>query len=376
MISPMNPDGTRIDPNVYAQMINGPNVRAASNKILNNGGVSPLQYNPQPMTSDNPIDIQQSASDRAGQMYTDMYNRQESNLSPFMRSGQTALQGLASTANRTYGDANLTGLSSLNPNVSANFSAGHVNPTIGGGYGGYSNVHQNFTDGQVTQNYDDIINDPLYQFANKNAQEMANRNLARQGLSSSHAAGVLGDVGMNTAYNASDRLWNRDVGNENRLFQSQQAQANLGLGNAQNSLQAMGQKLAAEQARYGQMSDNANRDYQSQLANYQVGADNYNRAFNQGSTLFNLANQQGQSQYNKLMGLAQLGQNTAVNLANSGAGYANAMGNNLTGIANAQAGSILANDSINANERADNKAMWAGLAGTGLANIDKIAGLF
>ena len=232
------------------------------------------------MSIDYAMGLQQAAGDKAGKLYTDMYNEQVNNLSPFMQSGQTALQGLGAQANQTYGGEALTGLASLNPNIGVD--------------------------------YQSIQNDPMYQFANNQSREMANRSLARQGLTGSrYAVDALGQLGMQNAISARDRVYGQNV-------------------------------------------------------------DNYNRGFNQNQTLFNLQNQQGQSQYNKLMGLAQLGQNTAVNLANSGAGYANAMGNNLTGIANAQAGGLLAQNSIDANRKADNQAMWAGIAGTGLANADKL----
>lgn len=72
------------------------------------------------------------------------------------------------------------------------------------------------------------------------------------------------------------------------------------------------------------------------------------------------------------MGLATLGQNAATNQASSGANYAGAYGNLLTGMANAQAGGIMANSAMNANNRNNQNALWAGLAGGALGNFDKI----
>lgn len=262
-------------------------------------------------------------------------------------------------------------------------------------------VNQDFTEGRV----DPRINvdlaalqaDPIYQFILSQGNEAARRGLAAQGLVNSRfGADVLSDNAMRAAAAEVDRYYgrqvdefNRTVGNEDRLFRSQQAGANLGLANVGNQLQAglasqdnalraalanqsaglqagtfnaqLAQQAAlanqdaamqsattnamydwgAQQAQYGMDTDNYNRALNRSLLGYDVDVANYGRGQNALADYISQLSALDSNQYNRLAALSGTGQNAAVQQGTFGQNFADNMSNSQQSYANSL-GSIYA----------------------------------
>lgn len=181
-----------------------------------------------------PIQLQQDATNKALALNNQM-------LSPYVGAGVNALSGLAETAGQqNVGQEYFDNIAAMNPNVSVN--------------------------------YQQMVEDPQYQFLRDRNLEMMKRQLSGAGISGRPAMDAIFETGMNF-----DSAW------DNKL--------------------------------YGRATDD------------------YMRGYGQQGDLYNMANQGINNQYNRQMGLAGLGQNAATNLANSNSnlwtGMANAQASNI-----------------------------------------------
>lgn len=194
-------------------------------------------------------------------------------------------------------------------------------------------VNQAFTQGQVNPNItvdlEALQNDPLYQFTLSQANEAARRGLSRSGILQSRAGtDVQADVAMRTAQNEIDRYYGREVdeygrkvGNEERMFRSQGATADLGLQNAQRALQAQmySQSNALQgdlaSAGYAQQAALANAGYGMDAQRFNIGNDlamqQFNAANDMNAQQFNLGNDLTTQQFN-------IGNNMQAQMANAG----------------------------------------------------------
>lgn len=276
-----------------------------------------------------PIETQQSAVTDSLSTLGSIYGQTKENLSPFITAGTGALDGMSTfkpstatqgafnalqgantsvavpqalTPNMTSQNAGLTlpevpnfdslntniGINQTNPNISMAQTDPNIkfnpsaNPNIGFSGGGNANINLAGLNPNIEINYQDIIDNPLYQFANEQASEQARRSLATQGMTgSSHAANILGDVGMRVASEYDDKLYNRGADNFNRDFGMRQADYMADAANADRSLQA-------GIARYNAESDNFSRNYQMDRDAYNADLGNYDRQYQQNADAYNV----------------------------------------------------------------------------------------
>jgi len=203
-------------------------------------------------------------------------------------------------------------------------------PTPTGGYGS-GELLPELPTLQQDMDFSWNADDPVYQYKMQQAQEAANRSLAKQGLMGSRAGvNTLSDVAMNVAAEDIDKQYNRNL---------------------------------------------AERDYRTQTA-----MDQYNLASTRGNTLYDRLLNQQNTLYGRLTGqqetaLGRLGQ--AYSLGNNMYGTVNEQNLNLAKIGTGAAGSAGAN-SMQAGQQIGNNAMAAGQANAqaALASGQAQAGMY
>lgn len=294
---------------------------------------------------------QANSSNLSAQIQLAEFNKIQQQLKPYITTGSSATNSLASLTGTNPGGNPLTSALTkpFGTPYPANFSYGPQSPGAFNYTGTQAPGAFNYTGaaapGQFSFNPSDLADTPGYQFALDQGLKATQNGYAAQGLGSSGAAmkGAanyaegLASTTYQQQYQNALGSYQENLSNYQQQYGNQLGAYSSGLQNYQQQYANQLGGYSANLAGYQQGFGNALSSYGTNIANYQQQFQNY---LGQNQQIYNLLAGQSQLGENAAVGAGGIGTTTSANIGNAivGSGQATAAGQ--VGVGNALAGGL------------------------------------